>query len=358
MSLLKLDVFNVRNIQNASIKPSGKINFIYGKNASGKSSLLEAIFILGLAKSFRTSSIKNVVNFNKNFLTVSGQVQHQNKSVRQIGIEFKNKSINIRIDQLVKSSRSSLAYVLPLQLIHPKSFQLLDAGSQLRREFLDWGVFNNHQAFLLNWRKYKKALIQRNILLKKHQIKQINIWNQELFRYGTIVADYRNQYLQQLENYFQDVCCLFFGVDTMELSIYSGWQEKNSLLQSLNESLDNDLRYGFTSNGPHRADFKLIINNRLAKDYVSRGQLKLLVLALKLAQVKMLDDFQNKVTCVLIDDFTAELDSKNKSILLEYLSQLGIQVFMTATEMSNFGVINNIKDYKMFHVEHGKVNQV
>lgn len=357
MSLLKLDVFNVRNIQSASIKPSEKINFIYGKNASGKSSLLEAIHILGLAKSFRTASIKNVVNYDKKYLTVSGQVQHQKGSTCQIGIQYNN-GYQIRIDQQIISTRSSLAYALPIQLIHPKSYQLIDAGSQLRREFLDWGVFNNHQEFLLNWKKYKKALIQRNALLKKHQIKQINIWDQELFRYGTIVADYRKQYLQQLEIYFKDVCCLFFDVQAIELSIYSGWQESNCLLHILNESLDKDLRYGFTSYGPHRADFKLIINNRPAKDFVSRGQLKLLVLALKLAQVKMLDDIHNKMTCVLIDDLTAELDNNNRSILLDYLSQLGIQVFVTANEISNFGVIKNIKNYKMFHVEHGNINQV
>ncbi len=129
-------------------------------------------------------------------------------------------------------------------------------------------------------------------------------------------------------------------------------------MEILQSSLEKDLRYGFTSNGPHRADFKLLINGRLAKDYASRGQLKLLVLALKLAQVKMLDATRHKTTCVLIDDFTAELDSTNKSILLEYLSMLGIQVFMTATEMADFGELSKIKAFKMFHVEQGNVTQM
>jgi DNA replication and repair protein RecF len=219
-------------------------------------------------------------------------------------------------------------------------------------------VFNNDLDFLLNWRKYNKALKHRNALLKAKQIQQINIWNQELLRYGTIVAESRKQYLKQLEIYFTEVCSLFFTMDALELNFCSGWQEGKSFLQSLTESLDKDLRYGYTSNGPHRGDFKLLINNRPAKEFVSRGQLKLLVVALKLAQVKMLDAVNNKITCVLIDDFAAELDKVNRSILLNYLSQLGIQVFITSTDIQDFGDLSDIINYKMFHVEHGKVNQM
>lgn len=357
MTLNKLDVFNVRIIESATLNPASQLNFIYGNNASGKSSLLEAIYILGLAKSFRTSSLSQVVSANTDSLTVSGRLHHNHREMN-LGLQYRNKSFQIKIDHENHSSRSSLAQMLPLQLIHPKSFLLLDAGSQLRREFIDWGVFNMHEDFLLNWRKYNKALLQRNALLKQQNLKQIKIWNQELLRYGTIVDQYREKYLLLLQSYFIQVSRLFFDEDQLQLDYYQGWQDKHSFMQCLEVGLEKDLRYGYTQVGPHRADFKLRIKNILARDYVSRGQLKLLVLALKLAQVKMLEITCGTRACVLIDDFTAELDEVNKAILLDFLSELGVQVFMTATTLSGFGAIAGFKDYKLFHVEHGCISQM
>ena len=168
MSLKKLDIYNVRNIVKASIQPSPAINFIYGSNASGKSSLLEAIFILGRAKSFRTTSIRQVINFSSQELIISGHALQNTAQEEMLGIEMDGKNIRIRINRETVKQRSELAYALPLQLIHPTSYQLLDGGPKLRREFIDWGVFNQQQEFLHSWRKYRKALLQRNGLLKKN----------------------------------------------------------------------------------------------------------------------------------------------------------------------------------------------
>ncbi|MGZ5045593.1 MAG: DNA replication/repair protein RecF, partial [Methylobacter sp.] len=122
--------------------------------------------------------------------------------------------------------------------------------------------------------------------------------------------------------------------------------------------LEKDLRYGYTHSGPHRGDFHLLVNNRLAKDFVSRGQLKLLVMSLKLAQVQLLANEQSKMGCFLIDDFAAELDVTNRAKLLHYLAKMECQVFITATEISDFGDLSQIQNYKMFHVEHGTIKSV
>jgi DNA replication and repair protein RecF len=167
MSIRRLDIFNVRNIQSQTIHPSGTFNFIYGKNASGKSALIEAIFLLGRAKSFRTSNIKSVIRFNQHHLIVAGQLQQQNGVNQQLGIQLDGRDVEIHINQQRCLHRSELAYALPLQIVHPKSFELLDSGAQVRREFMDWGIFNDDQNFLPEWRKYKKALLQRNVVLKK-----------------------------------------------------------------------------------------------------------------------------------------------------------------------------------------------
>ncbi len=358
MTLLKLDIYAVRNIQKQTIIPAPGINFIVGENASGKSALIEAIFILGRAKSFRSATIKPVINFAQNELIVSAQTMQANGSTIHLGIQLDSKSFCCRINQQATQKRSDLAYALPLQIIHPKSYELLDAGPQLRREFLDWGVFNDDENFLPAWRNYKKALSQRNSLLKARRPEHINVWDNELVYYGTIVNNYRQFYLQKFKPVFSEIIDRFLKFDDVDIKLISGWDTSIEFQQVLTEDLDKDLRYGFTHSGPHRGDFQLLVSNRLAKDFVSRGQLKLLVMSLKLAQVQLLSNEHSNMGCFLIDDFAAELDVIIRAKLLHYLSEMECQVFITATEISDFGDLSHIKNYKMFHVEHGNIRQV
>ncbi len=358
MSLLKLDIDSVRNIQKESIAPSPAINLIFGENASGKSALLEAIFILGRAKSYRCSAIKSVINFTKDRLIVCAQTVQENGSQLQLGIQLDGKNSEIHINQQAKQKRSDLAYALPLQLIHPKSYELLDTGSQIRREFLDWGVFNNDPNFLSVWRKFKKSLSQRNALLKTKRIEQINVWDKELIYYGIIINNLRQQYVEKFIPVFIEIIGRFLSLDSVDLKLVSGWDTAKEFNQALLDDRDKDLRYGFTHSGPHRGDFQLLVNSRLAKDFVSRGQLKLLVMSLKLAQVQLLANEHSQTGCILIDDFAAELDVINRAKLLNYLSEMACQVFITATEKKDFGDLSQIKNYKMFHVEHGTIKSV
>ncbi len=358
MSLQKLDIYHVRNIEQATLYPAAKINLVQGSNASGKSSLLEAIHLLGRANSFRSTPVKNIIHFTHDDLIVSGKVLFSSGHVSTLGIQHDGKNLQIRIDEETRHSRSELAYALPLQLIHPKSYQLLDAGPQLRREFIDWGVFNQHTDFLNQWRLFKKALSQRNALLKVRRVKELTVWDHELQQYGTIVANYRKQYLAELLPFFLTNAEQFLQIDKLELKLIQGWEEGRSLLDKLAEDQEKDLRYGFTHSGPQRADFQLLTHARKAKDFVSRGQLKLLVLSLKLAQVEHLLKNGFQPGCVLIDDSVAELDFINRNKLLKFLAAMDVQVFMTATEQNEFGDLSLIGEYKMFHVKHGVISEV
>ena len=354
MTLLKLDVFDVRNIHSISIQPAPGINFITGANASGKSSLLEAIFILGRARSFRTHHIKQAIKFDQSQLIVAAQLQHHTGSISNIGIQIDNKQSEIRIDQ-ENRQKADLAYALPVQLIHPKSYRLLDAGPQNRREFLDWGIFNHKRNFLPNWRRFSKALQQRNALLKIRQVQQLSAWDKELIEYGQSVNEYRKEYIELLQPVFLEMASQFLETDQIELRFNAGWDEKQALGQMLKQDLEKDLKYGFTHSGPHRADFLTVHNNKLVKDYLSRGQQKLLVLALLLSQVSLLNREAQNNCCILIDDLTAELDTLNRAKLLKYLAGIGCQVFMTSTELADFGDLDAVENYKVFHVEHGAI---
>lgn len=357
MSLTKLDIYNVRNISRASLIPSSTLNFIYGVNASGKSSLLEAIYILGRLKSFRATNLKKVISFNTEQMTISAQVSQYIGTPVHIGVQLNNNKFETRFNQQAIQSRSDFAYALPLQLIHPKSYKLLDAGPQLRREYLDWGIFNTDKGYLLHWRNFKKALAQRNVLLKQRLIEQTKVWDIELVKYGTIMSEYRRTYLEQLKPIFFDVANQFIKFENLDIKYYPGWDETIDYRFALPASLAKDLKYGYTTCGPHHCDFKLLVNGKIAKEFVSRGQLKLLILALKLAQVKYLQSLQNNFACILIDDLASELDRSNKNKLISFLSDIGMQVFITATDIGDFGDTTRFNNKTMFHVEHGVIVQ-
>jgi len=350
MSLQKLDVLAVRNIQQETLQPSPGLNFITGPNASGKSSLLEAIYILGRGRSFRTPHIRQAISFEQSHLIVAAQQKTQTGHQIQLGIKIDSKKHESRINQETVS-KADLAYHFPVQLLHPKSYQLLDGGPQFRREFMDWGVFNQDKSFLEIWKKYKRALQQRNALLKTKNLRQLDTWSAELVQYGEKLALLRKNYMLQLESFFQQLKSYFLNDDKIQLDFTSGWNVQFSLGEALELDLDKDIRYGFTHSGPHRSDFSLLLHQRHVRDYVSRGQLMLFVISLVLSQVHLMNESNHNPVCILIDDLTAELDSDNRSKLVKYLADMQCQVFLTSNDLSGF---EPLPDSKMFHVEHGK----
>lgn len=352
MSLDKIVIDNVRNIKHSSITLSPNINLIYGNNASGKSSFLEAIFILGRAKSFRTPRISQVINCDSDQLVVFGEVKQSASSNRSIGIRKTAKETEVKISGEKIHSLSELASLIPIQFIHPGSQQLIESGPSGRRQFIDWGVFHVEHHFLSDWRKYRRALSQRNALLKSGDIASINSWNREVAHFGQKISAFRKKYIALLEEVFIKIAQNFFEFSDYRLKHKTGWDEKLALQEALEAGVESDRRAGFTQQGPHRADFTVLLDGHLAQNYLSRGQLKLLVLALNFAQAGIMTSAVDNPGCVLIDDLSSELDEKVKEFVFDYLKTIESQLFITATEQAAFGSLKGI-DYEMFHVEQG-----
>jgi len=356
MALRKLDIRSVRNIRSACIFPSPGINFIIGGNGCGKSSLLEAVFLLGRGRSFRTHQVKQAIHYHATELVVAAQQSAHSGVNRHLGIQIDCKQTQIHIDRETRS-KSDLAYLLPIQLINPKSFNLLEAGPQHRRAFLDWGVFNDDERFFQYWRRYQRALVQRNALLKSRHANQIPAWDKELIENGMMIDELRKTYVTKLLPVFTQLVDFFIPFQSLDVNFFSGWNQALSLNEVCKSDLEKDLRYGFTHSGPHRAD--LIIRNHcgLARDFLSRGQLKLLIVALLLAQVHLLEEFARANCCILLDDISSELDLENRLKLLKYLTQMNCQVFITCNETKDLGDLPHIKNYKVFHVEQGCISE-
>jgi DNA replication and repair protein RecF len=358
MTLAKLDVSNVRNIEPVSLQPSPRLNFILGPNGSGKTALLEAIHILGRARSFRSTQAAQVVRFQQDELVVTGKVLHEAclPSV-PVGVCLGRRKREILLAGSRLKTSAELIQAFPVLLIHPVSNGLLDGAPKARRQFLDWGAFHLDSSFLEHWRGYARALDQRNALLRTGCIRGIEIWNHELSRYGTIVALARTAYADKLLPYFHAATAHFLGGIPLEMKIARGWNMDEGLDAVLLEEIAQDLRDGYTHAGPHKGDFSISAEGRSAKNYLSRGQIKLLVFALLLAQAQLMEESGGSKGCVLIDDLASELDKVNRGRLLQFLQQRQAQFFITATDPSILEQAG-LADAAVFHVEQGRLTRV
>lgn len=357
--LLKLEGKNIRNLDSFTLHCGPSANVICGKNGSGKTSLLEAIYFLGRGRSFRTRDAKTVIKVGQSELVVSAQVdRHQNGLVSKIGVLRTNKGEFVaRQDGRIIRTAGELAVQLPIQLIDAHSFLLLEGGAQQRRQFLDWGVFHVEHSYMALWRRFHKALKQRNQLLKHDRLRasELELWSRELVGLSVSIAEKREEYMHLLKEEVNNICANFESFVGMSIEYYRGWDCKNDLKEILVKDLDRDRKYGKTHQGAHRADLVVRIGSAPAVNYLSRGQIKSLVYAMKLAQAAI---FQRKtgLRCIfLLDDLPAELDIWHREYLLKALNQLSCQYFMTGVNRKDFTNFIEKSSHQIFYLDQGRL---
>ncbi len=354
--LNKLSITNLRNLESVKIEASSQFNLIFGENGSGKTSILESIHLLGRAKTFRSGTKTPIIQNGADQCVIYGELTDKTRlgySRTRSGVQ------DIQISGKRVKSSAALAEKIPLQLLNADAFKILEGSPSVRRSFLDWGVFHVEHSFIESWRKMQKALASRNALLKaKKQVdpSEIDPWNKELSKHAERVDEFRRNYIEQYQKALLEVMPALLPLDGFELSYSRGWDDGVDLGEVLNRNFDRDKRYGHTVSGPHRADILLQIMSEPAAGLLSRGQQKLLVIAMKLAQSRLLKSINNTSCVYLIDDLPAELDSANRDKVLSLLKDFGDQVFVTGIELDHLlKPIENSKEVKLFHVEHGKI---
>ncbi len=358
MSLSRLKISQLRNLQEEELELSPHLNVIFGRNGSGKTSLLEAIHILALGKSFRTRDIGNVVREGAAELTVFGNISANGEGEVPVGIRKGKSATEIRISGEKVQRVSTLAMYLPVLLITPASHRLIESERQYRREFLDWGAFHVEQNFYAEWKTYKTALAQRNAALKSNVSERLcRAWDAGLVTAANAIDRARKDYAAEIAPYVANYAKDLLGVGDLAIRYEQGWPGKGSFNDALDAAWENDVRRGRTGYGPHRSDFRIQIEGADILHKVSRGQQKLLVYALKLAQIRHLRERAGKNSVMLLDDLTAELDGMHRDGLLELLSKESAQVLITTTDPELLN-LHNRQGVKMFHVERGRVKEV
>ena len=351
--LAELAVENVRSIATARLEFSSRSNLIYGANGAGKTSLLEAAFLLGRGRSFRTRLNERLVRLGEESLTVFGRVRSEDLD-RSLGVEVTRASgSRARLDGSNASGFTDLATAFPVQILDPELHRLVEDGAGVRRRWLDWAVFHVEPQFASHWARYRRALRQRNAALCAGG-QHVQIWDAELVQAGESLSTARRRVFEALLPHWTRLSSTLIGAD-VSMALHQGWDRTLGLAEALQAASARDGERQTTSVGPHRAEIALRLGVRSARDVLSRGQQKLAGACLVLCQLEYLKHSQGLVPTLLLDDPSAELDATHLEAFIERVASIGGQLIVTALgrDFSLFG-----RPETVFHVEQGRVSAV
>jgi DNA replication and repair protein RecF len=343
----QFQIQDFRNIRHCSLDLSEGFNFFIGDNGAGKTSILEAMNFIARGKSFRTKNISCVINNQSDFFQLIATLERGTL----LGMKRSPSEITARLNRLPVKKLSTLAKSLPLFLITPNTHDLIERGPEYRRRFIDWGLFHVEPGYGKIIQEYRRVLKQRNAGL---QLKpsQLDVWDPGLIKCADKVDVIRKAYIKKISPIFSDIHMRLTALRNITLSYHSGWKQGVIFSEQLYAKRSVDGERGFTSVGPHRADVYIKVDGVNAREILSRGQQKMTVIALVLAQAALASE--NNTPTLLIDDLSSELDTDHQSRLFQLIRESKAQSIITSVNLT----IDQIPhDSLMFHVEHGVVSR-
>lgn len=308
------------------------LNIIQGANASGKTALLEALWLLATGRSFRTTHLQQLIRHGEEEAVVFAQV-----GVHRLGWARNGAHTRLHLDGESVRTQAALSAHLPLQLLTPESHRLLTDGPKRRRQFLDWGGFYHYGDFMAVWRSYRQALKQRNAALRQGlPTSLVRLWDGQLIDAGARLDAFRRDYVAALAGPLEQYVAELLPElkDGLSIHYHSGWRQSLSLAEALEAGWAQDQLRQQSRIGPHRADVRFRIHGREVEQVLSRGQQKLFVSALLLAQAQLFARARGEAVILLIDDLPAELDGTRRSRLLALVKNLEIQSLVTTTDLA------------------------
>jgi len=338
-----------RCLERAELHAEPGNNLIYGANASGKTSILEAMAYLGRGRSFRGASTADLVRHGRDAFVLFGKVSDGGRQAR-VGVRNGPDGLEVRIDGETAGGAAALAAALPLQVIDPEVHGLVAGAPDGRRRFLDWIAFHVEHDYLETWRRFRRALRQRNAALRDGAARAVvEGWTAEFVRLAARIDAGRRAAVGRVSGPLEATGAALLG-SSVDIRYSAGWNEDRPLAEVLDGSLERERQQGSTLAGPHRADLGLRYDEHRARKRVSRGQQKLLACAMILAATETAQAALGRPLLLLIDDPAAELDAASLKRLMAAVAALGCQVVATSLVPDErlFG-----GEAAVFHVEQG-----
>ena len=354
MPIQRFTAENFRCLENVELELEPDYNLIVGPNASGKTSLLEALSYLGRGRSFRGAATADLVRHGEKDFVLFGRVDNDGR-VSSVGARNGRNGLEVRIDGDGEGGAAALAEMLPVQIIDPDVHNLVSGGPDQRRRYLDWIAFHVEHDYLSLWRRFRRTLKQRNAALRAGSTGAVIAgWDAEFVSLSMQLDEARRSALAVATDSLEEAGADLLGGD-IRFEYRPGWKADRDLAAALEEGLERELQMGSTQHGPHRADLRLSYDERQARKLVSRGQQKLLACAMVLAATETVQTALERPLLLLLDDPAAELDQESLARLLARVGALGAQV--VATSLAS-GALLLPDSTALFHVERGALKRV
>lgn len=358
MRLEQLRMRGLRCLTDIGIALDPGINVFVGANGAGKTSVLEAVFLLSHARSFRSGAKEALLQRGTTQLSIFAELRHLNERTCRLGLgrdgsrwEAKVDGANVAIGQLVRECA--------VVCFEPGSHALIAGAAEERRRYLDWGVFHVEHDFLSSWRRYQRALKQRNSLLRAASTAADELfasWEVELAQTAHQLDRQRSAYLDLLRpKLLASMAGVLPELGTPELRYRRGWSDEQDLARQLREQRGRDLARGHTTLGAHRADWSIAFEHAPLREHLSRGQEKLTALACMLAQAELYAEHRGEWPIVCLDDLASELDQAHQSAVVAQLTAANAQVLLTGTELPQ--ALQPLPA-RVFHVEQGQLTRL
>ena len=337
MFVNKIELRNFRNHKLKSFDFSPGINTITGFNGSGKTNIVEAIYYLSLARSFRGVDDEELIRHGEEYAEIDSEIL-EGSIRRKIHILITEKGRSVLVNGKKVSKLSDLSKCVNVLLFEPKDVMLFRGSPKERRNFLDINLSKKYASYLEYISHYNKILTRRNELLKGEKVDRdlLDSTTEMLVKYAGPIIEYRTQYVKDISDILIKITRALTGEDVNVAISYRPFipatsSFKKEALEAFNRSLESDLKHKATSIGVHREDFSISLNGRDISAFGSQGENRIIALALKLAPYFLIEEKEKKPIIVL-DDVMSELDENHRERLINFLRKLD-QVFITATEL-------------------------
>lgn len=365
MNVESIRLINYRNYNSISIEFNKNINIFVGKNAQGKTNLIEAIYMCSTGKSFRTSRDREIIKFDKNESYIGSNIKVGNfDKFIEIKME-RDKQKRIRVNKTELKNYRELHTGLGVVVFSPEDLKLVKDGPQERRNFIDMGISQIKPVYNYNTSRYYKILVQRNNLLKSSKFRKdlsqlLEVFDVQISKIGTSIILERDYYIRELNFICKETHKrLTFSKEELDLKYCSNvplidnkFEMEKTYLKLLKSNIAKDIECGTTEIGPHRDDMLMYINGKDVKTYGSQGQQRTLVLSVKLAEVELIKKERGIYPIVLLDDVFSELDEDRRNYLAGSFDKT--QTFITVTDAVD---INSMDNYSksIFYIENGNL---
>lgn len=346
-----------RLLRDARIELHPNLNYVVGGNGAGKTTLLESLHVLGRGSSHRGAASLLTTDGEASWLLEARlSAPDSTAPASQLRVQWLDRRTLIEFDHTAIAI-SELVRKLPVLLLDPGAHRILEEGPGIRRRYIDWGVFHMEHRFHSVWTRLSRALRQRNAGLRaRAPTRELQIWDRELAAAAEDITALRRVYLDTLKPVVSDYWTRMLGSPDWQLRFQPGWKDEQPYEEVLARNLEGDRKIGHTREGPHRAELQILSDNRQLKDRVSRGQQKMLVAALILAQCELYRQQHGSAPVLLVDDLAAELSRDSQAMLLSECERYSGQKVIAALEYSD--LLRDSKEHHMFHMEHGHIKQM